>query len=242
MGTERLHKHPGTAGSGDPSGQPCRPLEPGTVHLWIADLPPGERDLEACEAALSREERARAADRRSARDRIRFVAVRGMLRRLLGVYCGRAPQSLCFGYGPTGKPFLEDSPSGLGFNVSHADNLAVLAFARDAEVGVDVERLRPVPRADRIAARVMSAERASDWRLLPPDERGVEFMREWTRLEAFSKLTGAGVWKTLIAGRTGSDVDATWFQIEPAPGYVGSLAVGARHVKLVTHRWPADLG
>jgi 4'-phosphopantetheinyl transferase len=241
MGAKRSHKDPPTGG-GEPAGErPACRIEPGTVHLWIADLPPAGAQMEACEAVLSSEERVRAAQRRLARDRTGFVAVRGILRRLLGMYCGLAPDGLCFGYGLTGKPFLRDAPFPLGFNVSHAGGLALLAFARGAEVGVDVERLRPVARADRIAARVMTAERATDWRLLPPDERGVEFMREWTRLEAFSKLTGEGVWKTLIAGRSGAEADATWFQVDPAPGYVAALAVGARHVRLLTRRWPAEV-
>lgn len=70
-------------------------------------------------------------------DRARWLAVRGLLSRLL------APQPLPdFVYGEQGKPALARQPS-LWFNLSHSGDDLVLMLSDEGEVGCDLERIRP---------------------------------------------------------------------------------------------------
>jgi 4'-phosphopantetheinyl transferase len=159
--------------------------------IWLADLDDPDRDLESARALLSDDESTRAARFVFDVHRDRFVACRAWLRALLGERLGRDAFGLRFEYGPSGKPGL--AGSGPRFNVSHSDRYALLAVAERGEVGVDIERIRPMRDMDSVAERVFSvAERAALNRV--PGERRVEaFFAGWTRKEAYIKARGEGI-------------------------------------------------
>lgn len=162
------------------------PLAADAVHVWRADL---DR-LSSFPLVLSAAERERAARFRFERDRARFAACRALLRRLLGSYADLDPAEVAFGYGAHGKPYLEQD-AGIRFNVSHSHGVALLAFAR-REVGVDVERVRPVDLAGLAATCLSEAERANLFSR-PPDERFERFFALWTAKEACIKAEGGGL-------------------------------------------------
>ena len=112
--------------------------------------------IAALAACLSEEERERANGLLSGTHQRRFVVARGMLRQLLGRYLDQDPGAVAFSRGAHGKPFLQEG--GLHFNVSHTHELALYAIARDREVGVDVEWMRPQVAHEQIAARFFSLE------------------------------------------------------------------------------------
>jgi len=233
-----------------------RPLEPAReverlgldeVHVWSADL---DRLPEAVLGEpLSADERERGRRFHFERDRRRFVTARGLLRRLLGRYLGLDPSRLRFGYGPRGKPFLAGEDE-LRFNVSHSGGLALLAFAWDRELGVDVEEEREVEEAKDIARRYFSPWEERELRLLTEVERRGAFFRCWTRKEAFIKVTGDGLSRpldafdvTLAPGeparllRVEGEPEAAgrfWLEdVSPAPGFAGALAVEGRAARVV---------
>ncbi len=186
---------------------------PGTVSVWRLDLDawPADAPVGAGEAAQG----ARCAALRGARAR----AVRSGLRHLLGACVGMAPDALAFGTGPHGKPFLPDAP-GLHFNLSHSDGLALVAVSADHEVGVDVERLRPVSDALGVARRVLGAGVATQLAALPPSEQQTAFFAAWTRHEALAKGLGLGLARPL------PDVTGAW-SVTPLPvppGFCAALA------------------
>jgi 4'-phosphopantetheinyl transferase len=94
-----------------------------------------------------------------------------------------------FAAGPHGKPRLDDSGAGVRFNLSHSAGLALIAIARDAEVGVDLEEIRPRTDLGGVARRVFTeAEREA------VEVGGEEaFYRHWVAKEAFVKATGRGI-------------------------------------------------
>ena len=115
---------------------------PPGLEVWRLPLALDAAPAEADWHLLSDDERARALRWRRQADRVRAVATRAALRRLLGARLGRAPTSLRFTLGPQGKPGLADHP--IAFNVSHSGAQALLALAGAAAVeaiGVDVERV-----------------------------------------------------------------------------------------------------
>ena len=103
----------------------------------------GTGSLDASIAALDTAERSRATRFAFERDRARFVRRRAFVRQVLAHYLGLAPAAIGIRYSSLGKPELELS-DGLSFSVSQSEDLTVVAIATHADVGVDVERLRPV--------------------------------------------------------------------------------------------------
>ena len=166
---------------------PPRAVPNGDTHVYVARLGDAGRFW----PLLTDEERARAERFRLARVRDQFVAARGHLRALLGRYLGLEPRAVPVLYADGGKPYLPDRFA-LHFNVSHTDGLAVLAVG-NSRVGVDVERVRPIPDADGLVSRFFTRRECDQFQALPPPARPAAFLRAWTRKEAVLKAIGRGV-------------------------------------------------
>ena len=65
---------------------------------------------------------------------------RALLRIILARYLGREPAELRFSYSKKEKPALDptEASSDLAFNISHPGGIALLAFSRGREIGVDI--------------------------------------------------------------------------------------------------------
>jgi 4'-phosphopantetheinyl transferase len=169
--------------------------EIGEVHVWSARLISTQNKLEVYYGTLSTDERKKSESFVQERDRNRYIIARGTLRELLGNYLGIAPEQVCFSYGAYGKPHLADSlaGSGLEFNLSHADNSAVYAFANRVQVGIDIEPLNKGLVWRQLAPIVFSAREQAELAEIPDDEKAEAFLRGWTRKEAFVKGCGEGL-------------------------------------------------
>jgi 4'-phosphopantetheinyl transferase len=177
-----------------------------TIQLRWAALPDFDGFLEALEERLPSQERRRAARLRVDAARHRFVLARSMLRRHLGATLGVDPQLLTFAAGDHGKPRLafteiEDPPR---FNLSHSGNLVALITAT-AEVGIDIESLREIANAERMARRFFSTGEQSRITRLAGAARDRAFLRIWTQKEAYLKATGLGVGMPLHTVETEPD-------------------------------------
>jgi len=163
-----------------------------TVELWWASI--GDRAPPAADliALLDDGERQRADRFRVAGARRRFLGGRVMLRCLLGRSLGVSPRTLTLIAGPRGKPTVAAGDAAVHFNLSHSAEIAVVAMA-PSEVGVDVEALRPVPRAERLAARFFAESERRRLLELPTDRRDRSFLRIWTCKEAYLKAIGTGI-------------------------------------------------
>jgi 4'-phosphopantetheinyl transferase len=180
------------------------------------------------------------------RDRRRFIVGRARLRQLVALRLGIRPEAVEFAYGPRGKPRLSSrfASADLRFNVSHSAGLAVYAFARGREVGIDVEAVRALPGADQVAARFFSRRENEAYRALDAGDRPLGFFNCWTRKEAFIKALGDGLHCPLdsfevslvpgaapeilsVAGVAG--LDCGWTLCEPGidlgPGFAAAVAV-----------------
>jgi 4'-phosphopantetheinyl transferase len=116
-----------------------------------------------------------------------FVAARSALRTLLGRYLQHDPATLRFATSTNGKPRLDHPPSSLQFNVTHSGTVGLIAIANGADVGIDVEEIKPRAHLDGIAKRVFT-ERERD-----AIDGELSFYRHWVAKEAFVKATGKGV-------------------------------------------------
>ncbi len=168
---------------------------------------------------------------RFAEDRQLFLVAHGLLRSLLGHLTGRQPASLCFEAGPFGKPSLCASDEGpaVQFNLSHSFPCLLLAFHRTHQVGVDLERMKPLVDPDALARSYFHPAEIAQLEDAAPPERVGFFYRFWTRKEAVLKAEGTGLSSALREIDT-SVCDATEAAvIRTADGrsfWVKSLPVG----------------
>ena len=167
------------------------PLRGGDVHLWSCPLPADAARVAPLAALLSPDERERAARFRFDEHRRRFAAGRGIVRTILGGYCGEAPGALRFEYEALRKPRL--AGGAVAFNLSHCDDELLVAVRRGGNVGVDLERVRPIADAVEIASRWFRPDEAERIRSEAEPQRSQLFLRIWTRLEARGKLFGVGL-------------------------------------------------
>lgn len=220
--------------------RPAPPLGENEVHVWRVDL---AAPLAPPENVLSREETQRAARMSHARTQRNFRHARTALRLILGAYAQAEPAVLPIAAGQHGKPAcaLEGAPR---FNVSHSGEWALIALAR-ADVGVDLEAVRPVTRLARLAENYFTPAEAEILAALPADARTDAFHACWTRKEAFVKTGGGGLTLSLrsfevefrpdraaglvsVGGRATSGHTLHGFR--PAPGFQGAVCVAAPNV------------
>jgi 4'-phosphopantetheinyl transferase len=170
---------------------PTLPIKPGEVHVWLFDL------AEACEEnltwgrLLSGEETDRSDRYRFETDRQRFIARRGILRQLLGRYCGLNPSRIHYHVNPYGKLSLMSNL--LFFNLSNSQNRIAFVFTLEKDIGVDIEQVRPMTDHSLMAERFFSQEEQTGLSALPAPIQTEAFYHIWTQKEAFIKAHGKGL-------------------------------------------------
>lgn len=167
----------------------------GDVHIWRYRLELlAERVVEA-ESLLSADELARADRFHFPIHRHRYVAGRSKLRKLLGSYLQVAPASVRFAYSEFGKPVINQAQNSgaINFNVSHSEDICVVAVSHVQPLGIDVERIRSDFGGEEVARANFASAEVRELLSLPPDIRPQGFFNCWTRKEAYVKALGAGL-------------------------------------------------
>jgi len=207
-------------------------LRAGEVHVWRASL--AESDPEELGDALSPAEWMRARRFHFERDRVRFICGRGLLRHILGRYLALVPHDLRFVEGPHGKPELAGASSSLRFNLSHSDDLMLLAVTHTRAVGIDLELMRDNMPVETLADYYFEPEAAWGLRLLPPAQRIWKFYELWTSAEARLKAHGAGIAHGL---RILEPDRWSLLKLTPAEGYAATLAVEGGDFQVACWSW-----
>ena len=191
-------------------------LNPGEIHIWRVRLNRGEGLPPTAEEA---ERAARFATPSLSR---RYLRAHAALRAILA---GFTDAPLEFALHEKLKPYLAQAPE-IRFNLAHSAEMALVAVARDVEVGVDIERVRPLPEYAAIAERYFPAGSPA-----PRDAR--DFFRHWTRFEALLKAHGAGLYG---AGATPPGV-WTVTEIDAGPRFTAAVAVEGPPLRLRMHEF-----
>jgi 4'-phosphopantetheinyl transferase len=221
------------------------------VQLWRVDLEAVRAEEARWQEVLSSDERNRAARFHFPHDRQRFVASRAWLRTILAGFLEIDARDLRFSYSKKDKPFVgpAHADSGITFNMSHSGGIALYAFARRREIGVDVEQIRSNFDIEPIARRFFSVLEQQQLAALPEESRVDAFFRCWTRKEAYIKAVGDGLslplsqfdvslesWGTnaLLATRPDSSQAGQWMlrEVPAGAGYSAALCVRGQDWKL----------
>ncbi|MGA2271567.1 MAG: 4'-phosphopantetheinyl transferase superfamily protein [Bryobacteraceae bacterium] len=175
-------------------------LKAGEVHVWLVRLDGGT-------AALRRE--------------CSHQVLRAILEKETGM-------RLEFAVAEKGKPYLPGAPE-VRFNLARSHELALVGVALGVDVGVDIERLRPLPEYAAIAER-----------FFPPSEREVsgerDFFRRWTRIEAMLKALGVGLYGA------GAELGGEWTVagIDAGESFAAAVAAAGAGLRLIVHEFGAD--
>lgn len=221
------------------------------ADIWLVDLAMPSDRLARCAQILDESERARADRFMRPADRARFIVSHAALRLVLARALARAPSSVRMTADASGKPRL-DGPveAAIAFNLSHSGSRALIGLTDATAIGVDIEVLRPIPDALRIARTHFAADEAAALADLPPDVRAAAFFGLWTRKEAVVKALGTGL--SLPLDRFSVTVPPappsmlrgggpwTLAMIEAGADYAATVAVPAAGITLRHHALPAN--
>ncbi|SOZ39845.1 4'-phosphopantetheinyl transferase family protein [Cupriavidus neocaledonicus] len=258
-------QHDGLAGRGARAAAPLELPQPerlalpdGAVQVWELDDMQVNPACTRLAHTLAPDERARALAYRHARHCNGYIARRGLLRWLIGGYLDCRPEALRFTVSAFGKPVLQWPQARLAFSVSHTDGLALLAFARDCHLGVDVERRAGGPGVADVAnvpgfgRGIFSAQEAQVLaRARPASSEAM--LSIWTRKEALLKALGTGLsadptaftteddwqrgaghWR---ASRDGTPMSGwTCLDLDAGAGFRAALAVSLPDASVTWHR------
>ncbi len=173
------------------------PLDLHEVHVYLADLDReaqgGRWDL----SVVSPEERERGARMGDEPQRTRYLVGRAILRQLLSRVLEQEPSDVRFEPNTFGKPLLGEEwialPAYARFNISHRNQVYLLAITGRGEIGVDVELVRPLANVERLATDHFTPAHARAVLESTPERKLMEFYRLWTLEEAIAKAGGQGV-------------------------------------------------
>jgi len=141
---------------------------------------------------LDQEESRRAAAFHFERDRARWITGRAALRLLLGHHLAMPAEEVPIARDDNGKPFLRGHP--VHFNLSHADDLALIAITLASPVGVDLERFERGAELTQCLDTFCSISEKHHINSLPEiTDKHRALIRTWCAKEAFLKALGTGL-------------------------------------------------
>jgi 4'-phosphopantetheinyl transferase len=165
------------------------------IELWTIRFSASAAVVATLEQVLSPEERDRANRFRFQHLRDAYIVGRGGLRQILSLHLGQAPAAIPLVVGKRGKPRVSGPGSSqVQFNVSHSGEFALMAISLEGlELGVDIEKHRPLPDLFDIARRYFCPEELAELKSVSSDRQEESFFLCWTRKEAYIKAIGEGL-------------------------------------------------
>ncbi|WP_222565865.1 4'-phosphopantetheinyl transferase family protein [Novilysobacter antarcticus] len=161
-------------------------------------------------------------------------------RRWLGERLNCPPEQLSLRRDEYGRPHLRGAFARWDCNWSHSGDGLLVALGQDVRLGIDLEWVRPRPRAMELARRFFTAAEADVLASLPPAHRESGFLRLWCAKESVLKAHGRGLafgldkfeFEISDSGIHLVNCDAAlgdraqWSvrELKPQPGYVGAIA------------------
>lgn len=169
------------------------------IHIWYGCIKQSKNYLHVFKRMITDDEQKRAQEFYFPKDQSSFIVGRGMLRTILAHYLEIDPTNIQINYGKYGKPFLGSNRimSDIQFNLSHSENMVVIAVSLGRNVGVDIEKIRNLSDLDKLIATICSQREKDHFKQLTDVEKILSLFRCWTRKEAYLKAISTGMNKPM---------------------------------------------
>ena len=153
---------------------------------------------------------------------------------ILARYLRTTSPSVTLRRSSTGKPEVDGSSHRV--SLAHSGDVALVAVARERDVGVDVERPRVGADTWSLISHALTERERASLDAFPATERSAAFLSIWTRKEALLKAVGAGLSLdpqlieldgcaiVAVPPELGRADDWTLVDL-PVPGYAAALAL-----------------
>ena len=168
------------------------------IHLWCIDdeTIKDEYLLNAYHNLLNEAESIQQKRFHFDKHRHQYLVARALVRSVLSRYSADiAPKEWVFEKNQYGKPFITkvQLKLPLKFNLSHTDNMILLAVSLGNEVGVDVEPLSRNTHVLELASNIFTPDEYQQLLNLPDEHQKDRFFDLWTLKEAYIKACGMGL-------------------------------------------------
>ena len=175
----------------DQTGIVVPDLLKGEIHMWTVSIGAMKDQADRLESLLSVVEKRKISFYKFEHTRLSYIVSQAVLRMLLAAYLEVKPADVKMGTHKKGKPYLiHDRP--IFFNISNSNDLCVYAFSCDAEVGIDIEKIRDLPDIDQLIEKNLTS-RERGYLLKDPAHKLNWFFRFWTYKESYLKAIGEGM-------------------------------------------------
>lgn len=199
-------------------------FEHGDIHLWRARLD-DPRLLALAKKTLSVSEMMRGERRATGCERDRYLAQQVLLRTILARYVGVPAGELRFTRDAFGRPAL--ALSTLRFNLSSAEDMALLAVTGSQDIGLEIEQVRDDLPFDDMAAHYFEPE--DHWSIRTTHcrtQKALRFFDFWTTNEASLQASMPTGMESLLVHR-----------LCPAEGFTAAIAVAGKRARLAFWNW-----
>ena len=174
------------------------PLTPEEIHLWLAfyDEITDERLLSDYLALLNSAEKEQQSRFYFAKDRLRYLVTRALVRTVMSRYVSIDPREWVFSTNAYGCPEISNvqgREAFLSFNISHTESLIVLGVTTRRALGVDVENFRAREVSIEIADRYFAPAEVAALNNVPPQQQQYRFFEYWTFKESYIKARRMGL-------------------------------------------------
>lgn len=163
----------------------------GDIHVWYSLFHNDAYLIKQCSNALTAAEFEHISYYKFLKDKNSYIVSRGLLRILLSCYLQTNPEELSILKHKKGKPYQKNDPS-LFFNISNSGDCCIFAFSKNGEVGIDIEKIRPLNDLDELIKKNFNSKEQS-YIYKNPALRLQRFFKFWTLKEAFLKAIGEGM-------------------------------------------------
>ncbi|MFB8426343.1 4'-phosphopantetheinyl transferase family protein [Priestia megaterium] len=210
-------------------------LQTNDIHIWTVPIDFIEKDISHYKFILSKDEIRRMESFKTYSLKNEYCFIRANLRKVLSFYLKEPPEQLKFFYNDFGKPYLNNA---IKFNLSHTNDIAVIAVTKEYELGIDIEFIDEHIDISEVIQVAFSMQEIDLMSGLKGKEKYNMFYRLWTRKEALLKGVGKGLSLSpqLIDASNCTKIFTgdNWeiLELNVKQGYKSSLAINCNRVPI----------
>jgi len=172
-----------------------RVLKKKEVHLWRNVVSKEDYTrLLYLKDILSIEEQERCERFYFEKDKMIFIISHGLLRILLSKYLNENLNNICFSTNNHGKLELKKlEHQHLKFNLAHSENLILLGFVLNENIGVDIELVKNFNFSEKLLDFYLTEIEKNEIIKIPKNKMNQVLFNIWTCKEAYVKAKGKGL-------------------------------------------------